>query len=291
MRYIFAVCVIGLMETPRRPHQLQINVVPDNVVTPDLQTLSYAAKITNKYVFGSLEAWVFSTIRQLLPVFPFGPESSSLFTHLLDVAHLCHQPDIFNDVASIWLNLIFHSTISPIPAIHIAERYKGLGHFQGVAYYVQLQNVERAMTRTKLSIDQLPNCEGMSQEQLTKLLAGYKSLTLFSERTIQTPTQFPRQDRLCDQRQHVQCIRLWHKKWHAAAQSFEVAGVGSPAQILKRLFFLERVLRRDDQLGDSSFFPCREAALSSLQSLVQQVANGMSRHFKDNLLEADVDIV
>jgi hypothetical protein len=260
-----------------RPDEFRIVVLPNGETEPELEHLLTVAEITNKYHFTSLEGWARRATQKAAKTHPFNRNSSSVLRRLLALAFVCDDAGLRNFTVTLWLDLIFRSKISPIPALSVADHYS-IRRFQGLAYYTQLQRMERVMDRTKGLISELPECREMSQEQLLRILSGHWSLTAHSDRIFRTPPTFSR-GRGCSSNKHVQCVLTWEKRWTEMVERYDATRKPSSAEIMRKIFVVENSLSSDQVMGDVMGPSCRGEALNSCQQFSQDIADKLWEHF------------
>lgn len=163
----------------QRPPELEVC----NSKEADIDQLVQIAEITNKYHFGSLEAWATEAVHKVLsgiygtPLHPL--TTSDRLARVLEMSVICGHPRLRDLVVSQWTSRILCRELEPAPALIVADKYN-IRLLRGVGYYIQLFSMGTIFS----------NAGGLNREQWIRLMSGHWSLVNLWDRLRISPPKF-----------------------------------------------------------------------------------------------------
>lgn len=237
------------------------------------QALSFEISHLKRWSVQSMATLFMRTVHS-----PLRNAPNEVFVRALGLAIAYRRQDIFAAIQMKWLTRILWHEVSPLPGLLFAEKM-GLLVFLGHAYYVLLIDLLQsgnlqvshtfADTVDHITITDPP----LERHHTTHLLAGYHSLSTYWRNLCQTPPPFHKPFE-CEQHQY--CSAVWQERWVAACNQ----PCSIPEEdVLKRLQFVEEILRIDEVLLDGLSHSCRMAALLTLSEQRTHISNNLYHHF------------
>lgn len=243
------------------------------------------AEMANKYHFRSFEKWSMDMIskyclrnrkssKEHLSTCP--PE---VIARVLRLTVLCHRQTFQAQVERIWISRLGSSdTASFSHAIEVADSF-GLRDFQGHAYYHQLLAMSSDVTPGAGGIATAFEHPSLNNVQLTRLLSGYWSLTMFWARFAEHGVSIPAASG-CDAARHHPnvCVKAWEGRWAEAVRSEKVL-TSPPCDVLGKCRTLQAILGSDSVSHGWANAQCRRNALQALQETFDELQEALADHF------------
>ncbi|KAL1676926.1 hypothetical protein EV122DRAFT_266547 [Schizophyllum commune] len=252
----------------------------------DLPRMLDIAEMANKYHFKAFEKWSMDMIskyslrnRKTQQDYLSTSCPPEVLARILRLTVLCHRQTFQTQVERIWIaRLSASDTASFTHAIDVADSF-GLRDFQGHAYYHQL---------LAMSTDATPDSGGLATRfehpslhgvQLTRLLSGHWSLTMFWARFAEQGVVVPAASGCDTARHHPNvCVKAWEGRWAEAVRSEKVLAL-PPCDVLGKGRALQAILASDSVSHGWTNAHCRRNALQALQDTLDQLQETLADHF------------
>ncbi|KAJ7133550.1 hypothetical protein C8R44DRAFT_25143 [Mycena epipterygia] len=193
---------------------------------------------------------------------------SETFVRLVRLALLYHDWDLCRSVVSRWLSRLHWHSISPAPAIVLADAFN-LRQLLCHAYYVHLVNVAPRIARS------LPIDAGspLNSTQNVHVLCGYHSLLASWRQLQEAPPTFTAAATCAS---HPRCLIAWTARW--ALETGRSTAL-PPVDLLRRLFVMEENLTADEVLRECMGSECKLRALEAITRKRAEISDNLHHHF------------
>ncbi|KAF9533198.1 hypothetical protein CPB83DRAFT_535391 [Crepidotus variabilis] len=250
----------------------------------ELNRLFDVASLGGKYYITQLEAWVaFSLSHAAKNSSLIDSCSSATLSRFVKLAISHKWFTVLEQVTDKWCERLLVKSTPSVPAIQVVDQYEEssrveIRKLRGIAYYVHVQDMlDRQGNPTEAGATHLRTDPKLNSKQVTKLLAGYLSLTALWERLRLNPVELPPSES-CSQETHVKCRSTWQRRWTSAAGWKRIMGHSS-ADILALLNTLQDQLSNDDDLRAGLTSDCRRQGLGEIKLLKDNIQGSLADHF------------
>ncbi|KAG2010023.1 hypothetical protein CC2G_012880 [Coprinopsis cinerea AmutBmut pab1-1] len=200
---------------------------------------------------------------------PLRTASNDIFFRALRLASLYRLPEVSSAVQVKWITRILWHELSPVPAIILADRcdFRSLlSH----AYYTHMVELGVRLTESNFISD--PSSI-LTRKHRTHLLAGYHSLSAYWKHLRISPPPFEQAPQC---KLHRQCCAAWKMRWSVACSR----PCSIPEMdVLRRLRFVEDLLKEDMLVEVCLASGCRALALDSISKKRTDISNNLHHHF------------
>ncbi|KAJ3875204.1 hypothetical protein F5051DRAFT_67520 [Lentinula edodes] len=219
----------------------------------------------------SQEPFALSTIHDSLD-HPFFDTCASPTLHLVaETAVRCEAPILLDAIVSRWIKRIQRHEAPCVPAIITAHDLH-IPRLSGAACYAHLQEVAEHSTTVSEGATHFHMDPKLDMAQRVRLFAGHWSLVNFWEQFRRHPLKFVS----CD---HVECLRIWERRWSVALGGRKILCAGQ-VDVLGLMRTMRELLAADKDL-DSMKSKCKEKALESMSDVWKQLNATLGDHFTD----------
>ncbi|KAF8630486.1 hypothetical protein AX15_002881 [Amanita polypyramis BW_CC] len=258
-----------------RPSDIQ--KLSDPRLTPPFDRLLNVAEMSNKYCIASFKSWSVEGLYNLARDSngPLRSAPADVCARLLKIAIISNHKKLFEVVSNKLMSRILWHEMSPEPILPIAEKY-GLRQLQGICYYRQLINMERATPYFRQSDgSQLAVPLTFSVEKRMRLFHARHTLVQLWERLRTNPPLFQQATCLS----HGLCLDTWTDLWQEAATSTHMLRYG-PADVLGRLKTLMIYLRNTMNETPSISVQCTLSALETIAMIRDEIIADLMNYFE-----------
>ena len=234
---------------------------------------------------------------------------------VFETALLCNHAPLLTLVVERWVDRIAARALRPIHALDIVDRSNSR-QFQGYAYYVQLLEMDddfrpgvledgnrysrfpnaptmagpngttNGKTVTVVTSTGAGTLASLTREQRERLLLGFWSLSRLWDHLRLNPPNVP-QSEVCTVHQKA-CVPNWTQMWETLSVASEVLKYPT-GDVLGKLRAMNRELVMSFSLMTMMTAQCRRSALTTLQTTIKDVEEGLADHFavRNHTLEVE----